>query len=136
MAVAQSYRVAGVDVVGAGVYGQAMCAPIYADFAAGYHNKMFVQASLMPHHIKITNVRIEKLQDITESDCLAEGIEKRSYDAKATYYYRWPNIDHLVVKDLHFTPQAAYAALIDKISGKGTWARNPFVWVYEFELID
>ena len=40
---------------------------------------------------------------------------------------------------LHFelstTPREAYAALIDKISGKGTWASNPYVFVYEFELV-
>lgn len=30
----------------------------------------------------------------------------------------------------------AYSALIDKISGKGTWDANPFVFVYEFELVD
>ena len=33
------------------------------------------------------------------------------------------------------TRRIAYAALIDKISGKGTWASNPYVFVYEFELI-
>ena len=30
----------------------------------------------------------------------------------------------------------AFAELIDKVSGKGTWASNPYVFVYEFELID
>ena len=136
VAVAQSYREAGVEVVGAEGYGQDMYAPIYVDSTAGWNNKMFVKAELMPHHIKITNVRIEELQDITESDCLAEGIEKWYYGVIATYYYHLPNQDHLEVEDLHLTPQDAYATLIDKISGKGTWERNPFVWVYEFELID
>lgn len=35
----------------------------------------------------------------------------------------------------HDTPREAYAALIDKISGKGTWESNPWVIVYDFELI-
>ena len=34
------------------------------------------------------------------------------------------------------TPQDAYASLIDRISGKGTWESNPYVFVYDFELID
>lgn len=34
------------------------------------------------------------------------------------------------------TPREAFAALIDKVSGKGTWESNPYVFVYEFELID
>lgn len=33
------------------------------------------------------------------------------------------------------SPQRAYADLIDKISGKGTWKRNPWVVAYSFELI-
>ena len=33
------------------------------------------------------------------------------------------------------TPREAYAALIDKVSGKGTWQNNPYVFVYDFELI-
>lgn len=35
----------------------------------------------------------------------------------------------------YVTPREPYAKLIDKISGKGTWERNPLVFVYEFELI-
>lgn len=34
------------------------------------------------------------------------------------------------------TPREAFAALIDKVSGKGTWESNPYVFVYEFKLID
>lgn len=41
---------------------------------AGWTNKMFVRADLMPHRIRITNVRIERLQDISDEDCIKEGI--------------------------------------------------------------
>lgn len=34
------------------------------------------------------------------------------------------------------TPQDAYASLIGRISGKDTWYGNPYVFVYDFELID
>lgn len=40
------------------------------------------------------------------------------------------------VNSLHRTPQEAYAALIDRINGKGTWESNPFVWVYDYELTE
>ena len=43
-------------------------------FEKGCHNKMFVRADLMPHHIRITNIRVEHLQDISDEDCIAEGI--------------------------------------------------------------
>ena len=40
----------------------------------GWGNKMFVKADLMPHHIKITGIKVERLQDISDEDCLKEGI--------------------------------------------------------------
>lgn len=39
-------------------------------------NKMFVKAELMPHRIKITDIRVERLQDISDEDCLKEGVIK------------------------------------------------------------
>lgn len=100
----------------------------------GWNNKMFVKPSLMPHHIRITGISVERLQDISDKDCLAEGISTFT-DIKTNqwvYSYRpiWRDMD---IKDLYPTPQSAYAALIDKISGKGTWDANPYVFVYEFE---
>jgi len=40
----------------------------------GYRNKMFVKAELMPHQIRITGIKCERLQDISEEDCMKEGI--------------------------------------------------------------
>lgn len=114
---------------------------------AGWKNKMFIRAEFMPHQIRITNIRLECLQDISEEDCLKEGIE--SWDA-AEEYYRDKGVKKSI-KELKasgitpyqipeywacFTsPKAAYAYLIDKISGKGTWDKNPWVFVYDFELV-
>lgn len=106
---------------------------------AGWNNKMFVAADLMPHQIRITNVRVERLQDISDEDCLREGIynwkdapdcpdrQKESKVELFGYDGRWDGFE---------TPRQAFAALIDRISGKGTWESNPWVFVYEFELIN
>ena len=97
----------------------------------GWNNKMFVRAEDMPHHIRITNIRIERLQDIKIEDCLKEGLWM-AHDVGLegmTYWY------HGLTNSSFRTPQDAYASLIDHISGKGTWASNPYVFVYEFELI-
>lgn len=98
-------------------------------------NKMYVKAELMPHQIRITDIRLEKLQDISEDDCLKEGIIKKWHPPGCRNFYYVPNeiINH--VDRVHNSPQEAYAVLIDRICGKGTWERNPYVWVYEFELI-
>lgn len=97
----------------------------------GWTNKMFVKADLMPHRIRITNIRIERLQDISEEDCLAEGIWKAHNIGLEGVTYWYTNL----ANSPYITAKEAYAALIDKISGKGTWASNPYVFVYEFELV-
>lgn len=90
----------------------------------GWNNKMFVCADLMPHRIKITNVRVERLQDISDEDCLKEGIDEDKL-------YSFGKLNEHLSFD---TPREAFAALINKVSGKGTWERNPWVFVYDFEL--
>lgn len=98
--------------------------------AKGWNNKMFVQADLMPHHIKITNVRVERLQDISDEDCFKEGITK-----VCEGFYTYDEDSKLPFDKVTFpTPKEAFAALIDKVSGKGTWERNPWVFAYSFEL--
>ena len=98
----------------------------------GYTNKMFVRAERMPHAIRITNIRVERLQDISEEDCLKEGIWRDDNVGLegTTYWY------HGLANSSFRTPQEAYASLIDRISGKGTWASNPYVFVYDFVLIN
>ena len=78
IAIAQPYK----DII--------QCLPMYSDailgvdgiprkeFKAGWTNKMFIKASLMPHHIKITDVKVERLQEISDEDCIKEGV--RSFE--------------------------------------------------------
>lgn len=99
---------------------------------AGWTNKMFVRADLMPHQIRITNVRVERLNDISEVGCIKEGIIDCSNGIFNQYAFTEnPNIPNRI----KHSPREAYAALIDKISGKGTWESNPYVFVYDFELV-
>ena len=97
---------------------------------AGWHNKMFVKAELMPRRIQMTNLRAERLQDISDEDCLKEGIIKWDTGQKDIPFYSYKNAN----KNDFDTPREAYASLIDKVSGKGTWESNPFLFVYDFEL--
>ena len=91
----------------------------------GWTNKMFVKAEYMPHRIRITDIKIERLQDINGSDIKKEGVW---LDEK---------IDRFMVgKKGFFLAKEAFAYLIDKVSGNGTWERNPWVFAYSFKLID
>lgn len=125
--IAQSYKNAGLTentIVGY----DTNIKPIKAKDSKGWNNKMFVCSYFMPHHIKITNVRIEQLQDINDEDCLKEGVVKTGN----TY-----GVKNLYLRDKQFwNAKEAYSVLIDKISGKETWESNPYVFVYDFKLID
>lgn len=102
-------------------------------YNAGWTNKMFVKADLMPHHIKITGIKVERLQDISDEDCLKEGIiHVSTFLGQKIYHTPHVNGSYLSTN----VAQEAFAYLIDKVSGKGTWESNPFVFAYEFVLVD
>lgn len=109
-----------------------------ADRVKGWTNKMFVRADLMPYRILFTDIKAERLQDISEEDCLKEGIQeyfpyidRNPNDRVRTFqYFRDGKIRYRTSP----APEC-FARLIDDISGKGTWQRNPWVFAYEFELI-
>ena len=104
----------------------------------GWGNKMFVKADLMPHHIRITDIKIERLQDISDEDCLKEGIGKYfiGFDSPHTDYMGFTYSFDESGKYKYPNAKQTFASLIDKVSGKGTWSSNPYVFVYEFELVD
>ncbi len=102
--------------------------------SAGYENKMFVRADLMPHRIIIRKVDVQRLQSISDEDCMKEGIMEGEFmNTWDTFYFdEWGDVpNHITFK----RPRDAYRNLIDRISGKGTWQRNPWVYVYTFELL-
>lgn len=112
-------------------------------YSAGWSNKMFVKAEYMPNTLRIINVKAERLQDISNEDCIKEGIEYVG-DSMANglndYFYHYHN-ENLKPERRHqrvgmfCSAREALHYLIDDISGRGTWSRNKWNWVYEFELI-
>lgn len=100
-------------------------------YQKGWTNKMFVITNLMPHRIRITNYKVERLQDISDEDCLHEGVEKwlDCYIVAGIMENRGKN------NKTFNTAREAFATLIDKVSGKDTWEHNPWVYAYEFKLL-
>lgn len=130
VAIAQSYKDIGYDPHN--TFGEYRSIGSYR----GYNNKMFVRADLMPRHISITNIKIERLQDIPDDECLREGVNviKANKIGKALGFdKKYEIVGYFPIYD---TPREAFAFLIDKVSGRGTWNNNPYVFAYEFELID
>lgn len=129
VAIAQSYKDAGYDTHD--TFGECRSIGSYP----GWKNKRFVKAEYMPRHISITNIKIERLQDISDEDCIREGVVTGTdRDTNMPFYGIYDD-----VKDIgypFYSPREAFAALIDKISGRGTWNNNLYTFAYEFELID
>lgn len=128
VAVAQSYKDIPTDCLPHGAFS----IDAFAE-QKGWSNKMFVKPDFMPHQIRITGIKVERLQDISDEDCLKEGIRKKHWSDGTCVGYIFDNMPEDV--DEYQTPRKAFAALIDKAPGKGTWAANPWVYAYEFELI-
>ena len=97
-----------------------------------FNNKMFVRASEMPHQIRITDVRVERLQDISDEDCLKEGVRK-VVNENGIYiqYYVGQGNNACSFEN----PREAFAHLINKVCRKDVWQENPYVFVYDFELL-
>lgn len=127
--VAQSYKDAGVNPDYIVSYKEDGT-PVTAIQSPGWTNKMFTRADLMPHQIRITGIRIERLQDISDEDCLREGVRYIEY-IDSYYFERTDREEGFYFNAAH----EAFAALIDKVSGRGTRESNPYVVVYEFELV-
>lgn len=143
VAIAQSYKDAG--------YSEKEVFAGWPFSRAGWNNKLFVAAGKMPHHIRITDVKVERLQDISDEDCIKEGVEPQEWSSGIGNEYLiqcpWPkylfdgqwfgygtgcNEYYYEHFDTH---REAFAALIDRVSGKDVWQSNPWVFVYTFELI-
>ena len=135
VAVAQSYKELDYSFHGFATNPSRTCGirKECAEKQKGWGNKMFVSSKFMPHHIRITDIMVERLQDISDDDCIKEGVYRRIERHPRQEFE--PEFTHGEAKYHARNPRAAFAALIDKVSGKGTWNRNPWVFVYTFKLV-
>lgn len=99
----------------------------------GWLNKMFVKSSLMPHQIKITDIRCERLHYISTDDCMKEGIFCSHIDGIDDAYSYDATNDDFTKKWWYRTPIEAYKMLSCKLHLH--WDSNPLVFVYDFKLV-
>ena len=134
VAIAQSYRDLGYSPDSLDRHPKDLSIRGLMKNSAGWNNKMFVKSYACKHHIKITNVKVERLQDISDEDCLKEGIIHAYTDNNGIKRYHTPHTKRGYLST--DVAQQAFSFLIDKVSGKCTWESNPFVFAYEFVLVD
>lgn len=108
----------------------------YRKFPCRRTSGRFMYKSLARHWFEVTGVKAERVQDISEEDCLKEGIKYKlncgiggetCYDdvvGNRKGEYRWLN------------PKPPFQRLWDSYYGEGAWDRNDWVWCYTFRKID
>ena len=106
--------------------------------------------------LEVTNVRVERLQEISEEDVIAEGVkmikkgekyedlengELISKKHEENYYYFYPGHDDF--RDDSYMPRSVFPnahissffSLWCLIHNEKSWKANPWVWVYEFNQV-
>lgn len=118
VAIAQSYKDCGLPVtirygIGIRLLWQ----------EPGYHNKMFVQSDLMVNHIEITDRKRCRIQDVTDEECMMEGI------VKVGDSYSFGDM-----KEMFDLPIFAFKRMVEKTMGYEIWMSNCVGYAYEFKL--
>ena len=87
-------------------------------------------------HLQITDIRVERLLDISECDAIAEGVKQRFGG-----YINYVNPNKILSESYpylsrKYSPaQMSFLSLWEKINGENSITANPFVWVIEFKRI-
>lgn len=104
----------------------------------GWNNSMFICPEYMQHFVRITDIKVERLQDCSDDDILKEGIFQisapiyRHYNGIGYTFKGWTDRGVECSSD---TPKGAFKALIDKTCGRGTFESNPYVFAYTFVFV-
>ena len=95
-----------------------------------WHPSIFMPREAVRIFLRVTNVRVERLHDITENDARNEGV-KDPYDYQEPSYYNQPHVRGMEIN------KSAFAGLWDSLNAKRGygWQTNCWVWVYEFERV-
>lgn len=134
IAIAQSYEEIYKELKQRGAHHYAACLWAVYHKRVAWRNKMFVAADEMLHHIKVVAIREERLQDISDSDCIKEGIRKGEFmNTWNEYYFEVGETYNPVTAR---TPREAFSRLINGTCGNRTWSDNPMVWVVELKKVD
>lgn len=106
------------------------------DWKINYENfnwkpSLFIPKEYARLFLKVTNVRVERLQDISNEDCLKEGV-KRNVDGAGKNWYS----SSLDIEAEYDNPIYPFRLIWNKTAKDGyKWEDNPYVFVYEFEKI-
>ena len=105
----------------------------YDDYKGEWKPSIFMPKEASRIKLEITDIRVERVQDISNADIIAEGIKK--IDGPVIGYpFGIPfNYNNGIAN--YTTPREAYMELWESINGKGSWNKNPWVWCISFKRL-
>lgn len=111
------------------------------DRATKWKPSIFMPKEACRIKLLVNNIRVERLQDISEEDVFSEGVQIPTHNGTICWVVSekdsainfMPNDQTVWTKEL--VAKAHYAELWSKINGKGSWNLNPWVWVIEFKKL-
>ena len=86
-------------------------------------------------NLEITKVRVERLQDISETDAIAEGVERTVTGDGWRNYHDDPEQEAAGLVPMP-SAKSSFKTLWESINGPGSWDANPLVWVIEFRRVE
>lgn len=140
-----SYRKPDFDDENRGLRFADLC-DVSGDNAEPWHSPMSMWREMSRITLEVTGVRVERLQDISEADAIAEGVETHAQRYAAEYakegtsppekvhgtvpWYRYDGEPCAAV-----SARESYRTLWQSIHGTESWDANPWVWVIEFRRL-
>lgn len=97
---------------------------------------LYVKQPIINIFLKVTDVKIQRVRDISEDDILKEGIRQivgdKSWRVDGEYRPAYPTFKN---RYICFSARQSFECLWDKLYKQKPWRYNPFVWVYSFEVL-
>lgn len=106
--------------------------PIYLDKNWKWKPNIYMPKTVCRIFLKVKSVRVERLQDISEQDAIAEG-------APQGIYREGPNVEKgefQLEYNNHASYKDGFRFIWQTINGRQSWIDNPWVWVIEFERVE
>ena len=108
----------------------------YWGYKEKWKSPLFMPRKYARIFLEVTNIRIERLQDISEKDCIKEGVDAITHNDFPIGFRDYSWLPELMVLG---EAKASFRTLWDSINGKKemcAWRDNPYVWVIEFKLLE
>lgn len=105
---------------------------------AKWKSSIFMPREACRLKLEIVNIKIERLNNISEEDAVAEGVERagtgwKCYRKISSGRHRGEDHPYNVVSNR--SPVFSYMELWENINGEGSWSKNPWVWVIEYKKL-